>query len=143
MKIDLQDDDAVEVQMAPMIDCVFLLLIFFLVATTLKKIDKELPIDLPESAAAIEVQQPEGFSVISIDKEGAFYLDGAPVSVSILQNRVRVLGTEADAKVRLDIDRETPFQRVMEVLDLLSFEQVAYSGIKVMDSSSTSSGNYR
>ncbi len=137
MKIDLQDDDAVEVQMAPMIDCVFLLLIFFLVATTLKKIDKELPIELPEAAAAVEVQQPEGFSVISIDREGAFYVDGAPVSISILQNHVRALGTEEDPKVRIDIDRDTPFQRAMEVFDILAFENVAHTGIKVRDDRAT------
>ncbi len=133
MNIDLRDDDAVEVAMAPMIDCVFLLLIFFLVATTLKKIDKELPLELPDAAAAIEVQQPEGFSVISIDQEGGLYLDGAPISVSILQNRVRALGATEDAKVRLDIHRETPFQRVMEVLDVLAFEEVPHTGIKVRE----------
>lgn len=135
MNIDLKDDDAVEVQMAPMIDCVFLLLIFFLVATTLKKIDKELPLELPDASAAIEVQQPEGFTVISIDSEGAFYVDGAPVSVNLLQNRIRTLGATEDAKVRLDIDRATPFQRVMEVLDILTFEEVPYSGIKVRENS--------
>ena len=119
--------------MAPMIDCVFLLLIFFLVATTLKKIDKELPLELPEAAAAIEVQQPEGFTVLSIDREGAFHIDGAPVSVSLLQNRVRALGATEDAKIRLDIDQNTPFRRVMEVLDILAFEEVPYTGIKVRE----------
>ncbi|MFP4068654.1 MAG: ExbD/TolR family protein [Opitutales bacterium] len=135
MNIDLKDDDAVEVQMAPMIDCVFLLLIFFLVATTLKKVDRELPLELPDAAAAIEVQQPEGFTVISIDHEGGFHVDGAPVSVNLLQNRIRALGATEDAKVRLDIDRSTPFQRVMEVLDILAFEEVAYTGVKVREDS--------
>ncbi|MFP4351985.1 MAG: ExbD/TolR family protein [Puniceicoccaceae bacterium] len=137
MNIDLKDDDAVEVQMAPMIDCVFLLLIFFLVATTLKKVDKELPLELPDAAAAIEVQQPEGFTVVSIDNEGAFHVDGAPVSVNLLQNRIRALGATEDAKVRLDIDRSTSFQRVMEVLDMLAFEEVPYTGIKVREESAT------
>ena len=41
MKIRMAEDERLEVQMAPLIDCVFLLLIFFLVATTLKKIEKE------------------------------------------------------------------------------------------------------
>ena len=42
----------VDVQMTPLIDCVFLLLVFFLVAATLKKPHKELEIQLPHSAAA-------------------------------------------------------------------------------------------
>jgi len=136
MKVDLQDEEPIEVQMAPMIDCVFLLLIFFLVATTLKQIDRELPLELPDAAAAIDVQQPDNFSVVSIDREGAFYIDGAPVSLSILQNRIRDLGAVEDAKVRLDIDRDTTFQRVMELLNILSFEEVPYSGIKVRESES-------
>ena len=45
MRVRLDDEDDVQVQMAPLIDCVFLLLSFFLVATTLKKIEKELPLD--------------------------------------------------------------------------------------------------
>ena len=52
MRIDIQEDDGIEVQMAPLIDCVFLLLIFFLVATTLKKIEKEVPLELPDAKLA-------------------------------------------------------------------------------------------
>ena len=55
MKIQLSESDSDdEVQMAPLIDCVFLLLIFFLVATKLKKVEPEVPIELPVSGAAIE-----------------------------------------------------------------------------------------
>jgi len=64
MRVRLEDDEQVEVQMAPLIDCVFLLLIFFLVATTLKKIDKELPLDLPEAAAAVSKQVVDDMTII-------------------------------------------------------------------------------
>ena len=37
MRLNYDDDDKVEVQMSPLIDCVFLLLIFFLVTTMMKK----------------------------------------------------------------------------------------------------------
>ncbi len=117
--------------MAPLIDCVFLLLIFFLVATTLKKIDKELPLTLPDAKAAIEVQQPEDLTVISIDEDGALYIDGAPVSISLLQTDMRNKGrADPGIKIRLDIDRETPFQRAMEVLDVLKFEGLDNVGIQ-------------
>jgi len=125
MNIDLKDDEGIEVQMAPLIDCVFLLLIFFLVATTLKKIDDELPLTLPDSAAAIETQQPDNFAVISIDKEGDFHLNGSRISTAMLHNGLRNFAlTNPEIKIRLDIDRETPFQRAMQVLDLLRFENL-------------------
>jgi biopolymer transport protein ExbD len=130
MRVDLRDDDGLDVQMAPLIDCVFLLLIFFLVATTLKKIDEELPLTLPESKAAIDVQQPEQYTVIAIDRNEVIYLDGAPVSISLLQNSLRAkVGVTPDLKVRLDVDRTVPFQHVMQILDLLQFEDLKNVGI--------------
>lgn len=130
MRTNLQDDDNVEVAMAPLIDCVFLLLIFFLVATTLKKIDEEVPLTLPDAETVVEVQQPEGFVVISIDREGGFYLDGSPVSIDLLQRDVREMARDnKDLKVRLDIHNSLPFNRVMEVLDLLRFEGLRNIGI--------------
>jgi biopolymer transport protein ExbD len=130
MRVEMQDEEGFEVQMAPLIDCVFLLLIFFLVATTLRKIDHELPLDLPESMAAIEVQQPDDVTVISIDREHAFHLNGTPVSVGMLQDELRTLvQTNPDSKLRLDVDRLVPMQRVMEILDVLQFEGLSNVGI--------------
>ena len=130
MRVDLRDDDGLEVQMAPLIDCVFLLLIFFLVATTLKKIDKEVPLALPESKAALEVQQPDAYTVISIDAQQNFYVDGTPVSIGLLQSDLRAKAQAApNIKVRLDIDKSVPFQRVLQLLDLLQFEGLPYVGI--------------
>ena len=123
MRVNLQDDEGVEVQMAPLVDCVFLLLIFFLVATTLKKIDRELPLDLPESAAAIEVQQPDSFTIVSIDRNSGIYIDGTPVSLGLLQTDLRAKArADQNIKVRLDVDRQVEFQYAMQVLDLLRFE---------------------
>ena len=123
MKVELRDDDSLEVQMAPLIDCVFLLLIFFLVASTLKKIDRELPLELPDSMAALEVQQLGDFLVVSIDHEGNYYVDGAPVTVSLLQGQLRDKARlDPYFKIRVDADRRVPFDRVMMVMDVVRFE---------------------
>jgi len=130
MQVDLRDDEGIEVQMAPLIDCVFLLLIFFLVATTLKKIDEELPLDLPESAASLQVQQPELVTVVSIDRDQNFYIDGTPVSLSLLQTTLRQKGEASiSPKIRLDVDENAPFHKVMEILDILHFEELKNVGI--------------
>lgn len=130
MQVDLRDDEGIEVQMAPLIDCVFLLLIFFLVATTLKKIDEELPLDLPESAASLQVQQPELVTVVSIDRDQNFYIDGTPVSLSLLQTTLRQKGeASVSPKIRLDVDENAPFHKVMEILDILHFEELKNVGI--------------
>ena len=130
MQVDLREDESIEVQMAPLIDCVFLLLIFFLVATTLKKIDEELPLELPESAAAIQVQQPDQYTVLSIDRNHNVYIDGTPVSLGLLQSTLR-RKAQADpaSKMRLDVDENVPFRKVMEILDILRFEDLKNVGI--------------
>ncbi|MFG0247538.1 MAG: ExbD/TolR family protein [Phycisphaeraceae bacterium JB051] len=125
MQVDLRDDDSLEVQMAPLIDCVFLLLIFFLVASTLRKIDKELPLELPEIAASVEVQQPPEMSIVSIDVNGNFYLDGAPITVALLQAEFRrIAADDPQRKIRLDADRGVAFERVMMILDMTRFERL-------------------
>lgn len=117
--------------MAPLIDCVFLLLIFFLVATTLKKIDEELPLTLPDGRSSVEVQQPDDYLIVSIDRDGAFYLNGAPVSITMLQQGIREHARDNnDLKVRVDAHASLPFQNVMEVLDMLRFEQLHNIGVK-------------
>lgn len=125
MRVDLRDDDSLEVQMAPLIDCVFLLLIFFLVASTLRKVDKELPLELPEIAASVEVQQPPEFTVVSVDRNGSFYLDGAPVTLALLQAEFkRIAADDPERKIRLDADHAVAFERVMMILDMARFERL-------------------
>ncbi|MFW6119125.1 MAG: ExbD/TolR family protein [Planctomycetota bacterium] len=131
MRVDMETDDAVEVQMAPLIDCVFLLLIFFLVATTLKKIEKELPLDPPKASASVSRQVVDDMLIIAIDQEGNLYLDSEPVGQSYLVEKLREVGAEdPERRIRIDTDRQTPMWAVVQVLDMLKFENLTNVGIK-------------
>ncbi len=128
MRMNFDEDEAIEVQMAPLIDCVFLLLIFFLVASTLKKIEKELPINLPTSGAAIQVSSKETPFVISVDSMGNTYINSKLVGTDMLHNSIRnYAGSPGEAshkKVRLDIDKNTRGQDIIRILDLCEFEGI-------------------
>ena len=131
MRVKLEDDDQIEVQMAPLIDCVFLLLIFFLVATTLKKIDKELPLDLPEAAAAVSKQLVDDMTIISIDRDGNLYLGSEPVGQGYLANKLRQVAAEnPNRRVRIDADRNAPLWAAVQILDICNFEDLRNVGIK-------------
>ena len=123
MRIDLQEDEGIEVQMAPLIDCVFLLLIFFLVATTLKKIEKELPLELPEAKlAAREVPQSEDLT-ISVDRDGNLYLGTDPATSGMVFDRFKTAAEEdPDQVVRINADRQAPWESILQVLELAKFE---------------------
>jgi biopolymer transport protein ExbD len=131
MRIDLEDTDDISVQMAPLIDCVFLLLIFFLVATSLKKIEKELPLTPPESAVAMSRRVEENMTIIAVDPQGNLYLGADPVGQGFLQKRLRELAAEnPQQRIRIDGDRETPLWALVQVLDMCSFEGLHNVGLK-------------
>ena len=53
MRLNYDEEDKVEVQMSPLIDCVFLLLIFFLVTTMMKKWEMQIPLSLPSMTSSL------------------------------------------------------------------------------------------
>jgi biopolymer transport protein ExbD len=71
----LQAEEETTVDLTPVIDCVFNLLIFFLVATKFEEEERELPIELPQAAQAQPLSMtPE--IVVNINKEGHFIIEG-------------------------------------------------------------------
>ena len=132
MRIDLQDDEAVEVQMAPLIDCVFLLIIFFLVSTVMKKLERELPVDLPRPATRIsrEVKKDAEMLIIGIDRQGQFHLGANPVSLELLHATLRETAAQNPLKrVRIDGDRYAPFESAIHILELCQLEGLKNVGI--------------
>jgi len=127
----LHDDEDVGVDMSPLIDCVFLLLIFFLVATTLKKIEPEIRVDLPESAAAIETPQQDDLLIIAVDEVGRVHLSGGagPAGNNELHDALRRHAQgEGERRVRLDVDRRAPFEHVVRVVEQCTFEGLTNVG---------------
>jgi biopolymer transport protein ExbD len=132
-RLDMTEGDA-EVQMGPLIDCVFLLLIFFLVTATLKKAHKELDIQLPQSAAATETKSPHDTVVVEITKDGNVYVDGDPMTQQLLHKRLRALAQEnPNRRVRIDADRRTAFQHLIHVVDLCEYEGLKSVGFHTKD----------
>ncbi|MEX2606849.1 MAG: biopolymer transporter ExbD [Kiritimatiellia bacterium] len=123
-----------EVSLSPLIDAVFLLLIFFLVATMIKKEDKDIDIELPVSTSALKVKPDDDVVVIGIDRTEGLYLEGDPTSLTELMINLRELaGVDPGRRIRLDTDRATPFHRVVEVLDMLQFRGLSNVGIRTYD----------
>lgn len=134
MRFSRRDEDRAEVSMSPLIDCVFLLLIFFLVATMLKKKDKDISISLPDSASAAKVLPSDVVLVVGIGPTGDLYWEGVPSGLDELHTRLRQVSlTTPGRRVRVDVDRAAPFHRVAEVLDTLQFRGLNNVGIRTYD----------
>ena len=74
MRLNYDDDDKVEVQMSPLIDCVFLLLIFFLVTTMMKKWEMQIPLTLPTMTSSLSTTRAGKEAVIiAVDEKKNVY----------------------------------------------------------------------
>jgi len=108
----------VAVDLTPMIDVVFLLLIFFMVSTTFN-VAASLKLDLPESHTR-QADQPRKQLVISIDEAGHVFVQREPVEDRDLKRRI--LNVTKGAKrfpVVLRADANARHKRVVFVMDVL------------------------
>ena len=128
------DRDDPDISMSPLIDCVFLLLIFFLVSSMTKVRNKDIPVDLPVSEAAVRLRPSERQSVIGLDARGAFYWNGQPCTTNFLLEQLRDLCvTDPGRRIRIDMDRDAPFGRFAEVMDACQFYDLSNIGISAYE----------
>ncbi len=120
--------------MAPMIDAVFLLLIFFLVVTMMKKENKDIDIELPQSVSAIKQLADDKALVIGITADGDIFLEGEPAGVNQLHEQLRSVATsQPQRQVRIDADENAPFHRVVQVMDICQFRNLRDVVIRTCD----------
>lgn len=105
-----------QLDIAPLIDCVLLLLLFFMLSSSMIS-PTAIKVNLPASGAATA---QKGRSVrIAIDKSGAVFWQGKAVVMEELEERIAKLATvEPDTLVVLDADREVNHGRVVRVMSL-------------------------
>ena len=117
-----RSDERVDVNLTPLIDVVFLLLIFFMVSTTFDRHAK-LKVELPEASARTE-QQLEDPVVLSIDAKGNYFIDDRQVVNTQLETlKIALQKTIADKKdvsLVLRADAKTPHQSVVRAMDAAS-----------------------
>lgn len=131
-----RDNDGIEVSMSPLIDCVFLLLIFFLVTTMLKKKNKDIDITLPASSSALEMPIDDTLVVIGIDRQGNLFFEGANSNRMQLREKLhQIAQTDPNQGIRLDCDRKSDIARVAEVIDLCNFHGLKNVGVRTYDES--------
>ena len=108
-------DDGGSIDISPLIDVVFILLIFFMVTTTFVK-DAQVELERPSAASA----KPASTKAIrvTLDQRGDVYVDGRPVRPWMVQNRVReqLQGGE-ERPVLVITDRRVRAEQLLEVVD--------------------------
>ena len=116
MKVNIQVERKARIEMLPLIDIVFLLLVFFIYAMLSMAVHHGLPIDLPTSSSA-EIDKKLVLSV-SVKEDKTVYVDEKYVSIENLSSllKTRIKGHH-EPGVLLFADRNLPYQDLFKVLD--------------------------
>lgn len=111
------------VDLTPLIDVVFLLLIFFMVSTTFDK-QTQLKVELPSAETVAQEEKEEEKIEITIDRHGQFYVNEQELVRHDAKTLQSTLQKIADGRAELPVivsgDREAPLQSMMTVMDVVA-----------------------
>lgn len=110
-----------EFQLAPMVDILFILLIFFIVTSSYQAIEKELSIALPQAQSSTDIDQAGRDIIINIQKDGTYVINRKQYTLDELRDLLirtqKILGTTT---VLLRADKGTIYQDIIKVMDVCS-----------------------
>jgi biopolymer transport protein ExbD len=130
MAVRYEEEEKPEVQLTSMMDCIFLMLIFFLVSSQLKKVEKELPIELPRANTTRDVKSTPDLITVSVNAKGELFVNSKPVGDAGLKNALANAAKEnPDRRIRINGDVFAPFRSIVQVLDTCQGEGLTVVGI--------------
>jgi len=111
--------EELELNITPLIDVVFLLLIFFMVSTTFDH-ESEVNITLPEASKEIAHAKPDAINV-AIDAQSRIYVNEKELinsQISTIKEALYDIAADLeDAPIIISADQETPYQLVIRIMD--------------------------
>ena len=116
MKLKGPPRDDVNVDMGPMIDLVFLLLIFFMVASVVTELEK-VEIEIPESSHAKVPEDTKGRMMLSIDANNQVYVGTLPVTIEELKGFVDTeLTANPELRILIRADQRVEYKTCKDIM---------------------------
>ncbi|KAG8149761.1 ExbD/TolR family protein [Burkholderia catarinensis] len=115
----VQDDEKPydDINITPMLDLAYVLLIIFIIMTTASV--QGIKVDLPKASSSASLAKPKT-KAITVADSGQVFLDAYPVTMDELESRLRTeKATNPEFPIVLKGDAAVQYQKVMDVLDLL------------------------
>ncbi len=113
------------IEMTPMIDIVFLLLIFFLVATTFREEEREMQVALPFASSSAPISTMLKEFIVNVMEDGTIIVGGRRIDEAELQAMVRdAVAVNPEQKVTVRGDRGTAYANIIKVLDTCKSEGI-------------------
>ncbi|MDZ7841131.1 MAG: biopolymer transporter ExbD [Gammaproteobacteria bacterium] len=145
MKFSDREEDDVQINLTPLIDVVFLLLIFFMVSTTFSK-ESELRIQLPETSDEPVQERQNLVLEVEISRDGTYAVKGPDDDAArqLLGSDRQVLyralaaagGNRSDLVTVIRADRQTPHEAVVRAMDIarrLGYTDITFATQQVLE----------
>jgi biopolymer transport protein ExbD len=118
------------IEIIPMIDVVFFLLVFFMMASLSMTVYRGMPVNLPRATSGTDT--PAESAAITVARDGQAYLDRQPVTRAALHARLRSLvGANPAVAIVITADEEVAHGRVVDVLDAVRTAGVTRMAIAI------------
>lgn len=114
-----ESESSIHIDFVPMADVLFNLLIFFLLATTIAQVEREMHIALPAAGAAAPISAAMREITVNIEQDGRIIVAGRTIAPEELGSMVAdSVKQNAEQKVTVRGDRRTTYEHVVHVLDI-------------------------
>lgn len=117
-----------EINVTPLLDLAFVLLIIFIITTPL--LENSFTLAVPSSSVANAAINPSQVQTVSIDRNQAIALNNEPLDEAALLARLTTLkSANPDVAVVIRPDRELPVQKLIALMDVMQRAQISKVGI--------------
>jgi biopolymer transport protein ExbD len=114
--------EPLSLDLTPLIDVVFILIIFFIVSSSFKKENFALNLTLPQGANAAKMINK---NIVSIElNQNDIAYNGEKIDFIKLQEKLEKIANKQEA-ITVKIDKSVPYQKVVELLDILQFNNLS------------------
>jgi biopolymer transport protein ExbD len=130
MRLQRRSIKKARIEIIPMIDTIFFLLVFFMISTLSMTQFKGMPVNLPKATSG--QQAPAESAAITIDKDGRLFLNQQAIDRAALSDALKQqLAKNADMLVVINADDGVAHGQVVEVMDIARAANVAKMAIAV------------
>jgi len=114
-----------ELNVTPLLDLAFVLLIIFIITTPL--LESNIPLELPNGSKNNNPPvDPKSVRTVSIDRTGQVFFESRPVELPVLEQELAAFKRETpDAAVIVRADKSLQYQQVIDVMDVLQQAQIS------------------
>jgi biopolymer transport protein ExbD len=123
MRFRNEEEENFSLDLTPLVDVVFLLLIFFMVSTVFVDFKRRIDISLPTSKVSIPDETPKALELeITIDKQ--VFLNGSKVSLKSLESALKKIDVDKKKAAIIRADKNLPYGDVIKVMGMLQSARI-------------------